>query len=161
MNERHRKKRLDALRYTLVLPRSLWYNLRLLPLRQALRMPLLISNRTAVDNLGGKVTIACDTLRMGLVKVGFNTFQGSNYRRDRTRLNIRGTLIVEGDCHLGAGSSIEVAEEARLTLGPQFNLGPRSLIICHKKITFGADNLFSWTGTLMDTDQHALVDSDG
>ena len=161
MNERHRKKRLDALRYVLATPRSLWYNLRLLPLRQACRMPLLISNRTAVDNLGGKVKIECGELHAGMVKIGFSTYQGGDYLRDRTRLNIRGTVTIQGTCGFGAGSSVEVAEGAQLTLGPDFHLGPRSLLICHKAMTFGSYNRISWCSTLMDTDQHHLVDAEG
>ena len=161
MNERHRKKRLEALRYVVAMPRSLWYNLRLFPLRQAIRMPLLISNRTAFDNIGGKVIIECDEVRMGMIKVGFATFQGSNYLCESTRLNIRGKVIVRGECALGVGSSVEVAEGGVLTLGPRFHLGPRSLLVCHKSMSFGRYNRISWCCTLMDTDQHALVDEEG
>ncbi len=161
MNERHRKKRLDALRYILSVPRSLWYNLRLLPIRQAVRMPLLISNRTVMDNLGGRVVMDCGDLRIGMMKIGFTTYQGGDYHCDRTHVNLRGTLVVLGRCQLGAGSGIEVAEGSTLTIGPDFNLGPRSLIICHKDITFGAFNRISWCCTVMDTDQHRIVDADG
>lgn len=161
MNERHRKKRLDALRFALAMPRSLWYNLRLLPLRQAVHMPLLVSNRTVMENLGGKVIIDCRELRTGMIKIGFTTYQGGDYRRDRTRMNIRGTMSLHGAASFGAGSAVEVAEGASLTIGPDFNLGPRSLIICHKAMTFGTYNRISWCCTLMDTDQHPLVDADG
>lgn len=161
MNYRHRTKRISAWRYLLAMPRSMWYNLRLLPWRQARRMPILVSNRTVMECLSGKVELDATDLRIGMVKIGFTTFQGSDYRRERTRLNIRGKLVLGGECSLGAGSSVEVAEEGVLTIGPQFNLGPRSLIICHKAITFGTFDRISWDCTLMDTDQHALVDGDG
>lgn len=161
MNYRHREKRIAAWRYLMALPRSLWYNLRLLPWRQARRVPILISNRTVVEALSGRVTLEADNLRMGMVKIGFTTFQGSDYRRERTRLNIRGTLVFGGECNLGTGSSVEVAEEGVLTVGSMFNLGPRSLIVCHKEMTFGTFDRISWDCTLMDTDQHALVDCEG
>ncbi len=161
MNYRHHNKRILAWRYLLSMPRSLWYNLRLLPWRQARRLPILISNRTAVDALSGTVELTAADLRTGMVKVGFTTFQGSDYRHERTRLNIRGKVVIEGDCSLGAGSSVEVAEEGLLTIGPQFNLGPRSLLVCHHAVTFGTFNRISWNCTLMDTDQHALVDTEG
>lgn len=161
MNYRHHNKRILAWRYLLAMPRSLWYNLRLLPWRQARRMPILISNRTVVEALTGKVTLCASELRTGLIKVGFTTFQGSDYCRERTRLNIRGELVLSGECSFGAGSSVEIAEDARLSIGPEFNLGPRSLIICHNAMTFGRHDRISWDCTLMDTDQHALVDTDG
>lgn len=161
MNERKRKKRLDAWHYFLALPRSVWINLRLLPWRQAKHLPLLVSHHTTLENLAGRIELACDDLRVGLVKIGFATYQGSNFRHDRTRLNLRGTLTITGECAFGAGSSVEVAEGAQLSIGPQFILGPRSVLICHKAITFGTHDRISWCCTLMDTDQHALVDADG
>lgn len=159
--ERHRRKRLDALRYALALPRSLWYNLRWLPWRQAWRMPILISNRTVVENCSGRLTLETVRPHFGQVKIGFHTCQCSDYRYDRTRLNLRGRLSVAGECAVGAGCRIEVSETGTLTLGDHFNLGPCSLVVCHQSITFGSQVLTSWCCTLMDTDQHALVDEQG
>lgn len=160
MTERHRKKLMDAWHYLLALPRSAWLNLRLLPWSQARHMPLLVSHRTRVHYSSGRLTIEAEKLRIGLVKVGFATYQGSDFRRDRTRLFLHGQLIVEGDCSIGAGCSIEVGEGARMKIGHDFHLGPKSLVICHKEIVFGAHNLTSWCCTIMDTDQHGLADAD-
>lgn len=159
--ERHRRKRLDALRYVLAFPRSLWYNLRLLPFSQAVRMPILISCRTVVENCSGKVSLHVAKPRMGLVKIGFHTCQCSDYRHDRTRINLRGQLHIAGACALGAGCRVEVTERGTLTLGDRFNLGSCSLVVCHCSISFGTNVLTSWNCTLMDTDQHWLVDGEG
>ncbi len=161
MNERHRIKRLTALRYLLALPRSIWYNYRLLPFRQARRLPLLISHRTVVENLSGRVVLAEEKPKMGLVKIGFATCQCSDFRYDRTRLNIRGSVKIASSCAIGAGSCIEVGEQGVLTIGDDFHLGPKSLIVCHKSITFGREALTSWCCTFMDTDQHRLADAAG
>ena len=161
MNERHRNKRLAAIRYVLALPRSVWYNFRLLPMRQARHLPLLISHRTRIVDVSGKINLNAETLRIGLVKIGFNTCQMSDFRYHRTMLNIRGRLDLLGECAIGAGSSIEVSESGTLTLGDRFNMGPCSLIVCHKEITFGRDVLTSWCCTFMDTDQHRLIDKEG
>lgn len=161
MNERHRKKQLDAVHYVLALPKSIWYNFRLLPLRQACKLPLLVSHRTKMINHSGKLDLQATELKVGLVKIGFNTYQGTDFRYDRTRINLRGTTLVHGACAIGAGSSIEVTENGTLRLGNHFNLGPKSLIICNKEISFGEDVQTSWNCTLMDTDQHDLVDHQG
>ena len=161
MNERHRNKRLAAIRYVLALPRSVWYNFRLLPIRQARHLPLLISHRTRVVNVSGKINLSAEALRIGLIKIGFNTCQMTDFRHHRTMLNIRGRLNFMGECAIGVGSSIEVSESGILTLGDHFNMGPCSLIVCHKNISFGRDVLTSWQCTLMDTDQHRLIDDEG
>lgn len=161
MNERHRVKRLSFLRYALAFPRSLWLNFRLLPFRQACRMPLLVSHRTRLCNLSGRLLLHPTQLRVGLVKIGFNTCQQTDFRHYRTLLNLRGTVHIHGECAIGAGSSIEVSETGTLTLGPDFNLGPSSLIVCNHSITFGPHVQTSWCCTMMDTDQHALFALDG
>ena len=157
MSERHRQKRIAALSYILALPRSIWYNCKLLPFSQARKLPLLISHRTVVNSLSGKVEIHASHLRMGIVKIGFNTYQGSNLRHDRTIVNVRGKMVFNGECSLGLGSAIEVAEEAVLTFGNHACLGPKSLVICHKEVTFGDYCRVAWRCTFMDSDQHDLV----
>lgn len=161
MNERHRRKRLTAWRYALALPRSVWYNFRLLPASLAVRMPILVSHRTVVEQISGKISIEARKPKTGLVKIGFNTCQNSDFRHERTRLNLRGKVVVKGECALGAGCCVEVAEGATLTVGERFSLGPRSLIVCHNGISAGDDVLLSWDCTVMDTDQHRLVDAEG
>ena len=161
MNERHRVKRLTLLRYVLAFPRSVWLNFRLLPYRQACRLPLLVSHRTKIHNLSGHIVLHADRLRVGLVKIGFSTCQQTDFRYHRPSLNIRGTLHILGECTVGAGASIEVSENGVLTLGDHFNLGPSSLIVCNYQITFDDHVQTSWCCTLMDTDQHRLFGSDG
>lgn len=161
MNERHRKKRLDALRFVLAMPRSIWYNFKLLPFQQARKLPLLISHRTRVVDISGRLELNAEQLRIGLVKIGFVTYQGSDFRYDRTRLDLRGKLIVEGELTTGAGSSITITESGTMTVGDHCNIGPKSLVICNREITFGDRVRASWCCTFMDTDQHNLVDDGG
>lgn len=159
--ERHRLKRLALWRYILAFPRSVWLNFSLLPFSQARRLPLLVSHRTKLLNLSGRIELHPSALRVGLVKIGFNTCQQTDFRHHRTLLNLRGTLHIYGECAIGAGSSIDVSPSGTLSLGHHFNLGPSSLIVCNHSIAFGPHVQTSWCCTLMDTDQHPLFDSQG
>ena len=161
MTERRRQKLLTAWRYLLALPRSIWFNHRQLPWLQARRLPLLISHRTVVESFSGTLVIANPKPKMGALKLGFSTYQQTDFRHDRTRLNIRGTLIVNGESDCGAGACISVAEGAVLTLGHNSHIGPKDLVVCHRAITLGDSVRISWCCTLMDTDQHHLVTLDG
>lgn len=161
MNERHRQKRQTFFRYTMALLRSIYFNFRMLPFRQAIHLPILVSHRTRLENLGGSITIDAPCLRMGLIKIGFSTYQQTNFHTDRTRLNLRGTIVFCGESDWGAGCAIEVAEDATLRLGNHSHIGPKTLIICHKGIIFGDYARCSWCCTFMDTDQHRLIDADG
>ncbi len=161
MSLRHREKRRTALRYLLALPRSIVYNFRLFPLRQAWRLPLLLSHHTVVRDLSGHIEIQSPQLKTGLIIIGFNGCPNSDFRYHRPCICIQGNMVVKGNCAIGMGAAIEVAEDAVLTLGPMFCLGPRSTLICHKAMTFGNHSRISWDCTLMDTDQHALTDATG
>ena len=161
MNQRHREKRLAALRYVLALPKSIWYNFRLLPFCQACHLPLLLSHRTRVVCCSGRMVLHADRLRIGLVKIGFNTYQQTHFRHDITTLSLQGTMEVMGECAVGAGCSIQIGEKGVLTLGDKSLIGPKTLIICHRAITFGRQNRVSWCCTFMDSDQHRLIDENG
>lgn len=161
MNDRHRRKRLALLHYMLAMPRSIWYNFRKFPPSTAIHLPLLISHRTVVEDLSGKLHLTSPHRKVGLVKIGFNTYQQSDFRYCRTRLNVRGQWTIEGECAIGAGSTIEIAEAGLLTTGNYFNMGPEDLLICHRNISFGAHVLTSWRCTFMDTDQHTIIDDTG
>lgn len=161
MNERHRQKRIALWHYVLALPRSVWYNYRWLPRNQAKRLPILVSHRTVVENCSGSVELQAKDLRVGLVKIGFSTYQQSDFRYDRTRLNIRGRLLLKGESDVGAGCAIAVGENGVLSMDERSHVGPKSLVICHKLISLGRRARLSWCCTLMDTDQHELVDADG
>lgn len=161
MNERHRLKRLTAWRYVLALPRSIWFNFRHLPLRQAWHLPVLLSHHTVVESAAGSLVITCPELRIGLVKIGFSTYQQTDFRFDRTRLNLRGKLLISGECDFGAGSCLHITDSGVLTVGKLVHIGPKSLLLCNKGITLGDRVLMSWCCTLMDTDQHNLIDSQG
>ncbi|MBQ0159581.1 MAG: hypothetical protein KBT28_03010 [Bacteroidales bacterium] len=161
MNERHRQKRLMALRYVLAIPRSIRINYSLLPWRQAWHLPILIARNTVIENLSGKINIEAPKLRMGLFKIGFSTYQGTDTLFHRTRLNLRGTIVVAGESDFGTGSSVEVSETGVLTLGHMSHVGPQSLLVCHKSVSLGSHARISWCCTLMDTDQHVLVDASG
>lgn len=161
MSLRHRKKRLKAWRIALAIPRSIYFNLRMLPWSQACRLPILVSHRTRLEELSGHVELAVRQPKTGLVKIGFATCQCSDFNSEHTRLALAGTLRIAGSCAIGAGCSVEVAEGAVLSLGNDFHLGPRSVVVCHRDINIAADVLTSWNCTLMDTDQHALVDATG
>lgn len=161
MSERHRLKRLTFGRYVLALPKSIYFNFRMLPLNQAWRLPILVSHRTALDNLSGKVVLKESHPKMGFIKIGFSTYQQTHFWSDKTRLNLRGTVLMNGTCDLGAGCSIEVSEEGVLQLDDHSHVGPNTLIICHKEIVFGPYTRCSWCCTFMDTDQHSMVTMEG
>jgi len=148
------------LRYILGLPGSLYVNLRCLPFRQAVHLPILVSHHTRLKHLSGKVVVN-GKLKMGLVKIGLHTSQMSDFRSDRTVIDFRGSVVFNGKCKIGAGARIMVADSGQLVFHDNFCNSSHLSIICYQHIEFGQNNTFSWNTLVMDSDQHSLLNDAG
>lgn len=158
MKRRTQTKIVIFFRYITGLPRSLYVNFRLLPFSEAIKLPILVSCKTHIRSLSGKAIIKADKRKVGMIKFGLGFSQNADFRYDRVILDIRGNCYFEGNCKFGSGSKINIAEDADIVFGDNFNLGPNSLLICHKSIVFGHSVRTSWNCTIMDTDQHEIID---
>ncbi len=142
------------------LPKSILFNFRYLPPRQAIRLPVLVSHRMAIFNFGGRVTVR-GPARTGSVLLGFGANGAFDFRRSRSVWQVAGEVRFEGPARLGNGFKLSVAESGRVTFGPGFVLSAESQIVCRESIGFGRDCLISWDVLLLDSDFHPLLGADG
>ncbi len=142
------------------LPKSILFNLRYLPLRQAIRLPVLVSHRMAIFNLGGRVTVA-RAARPASVLLGFGANGAFDFRRSRSVWQVAGDVRFEGPARLGNGFKLSVAQSGRVSFGEGFVLSAESQIVCRESISIGRDCLVSWDVLLLDSDFHPLLGADG
>jgi acetyltransferase-like isoleucine patch superfamily enzyme len=150
-------------RVTLVifgLPKSVLFNLRYLPLAQAIRLPVLVSHRLALFNFGGSVELR-GPVRTGTVLLGFGANGGFDFRRERSVWQVAGDVVFEGSARLGNGFKLSIASSGRVVFGPEFILSAESQIICRESIAFGHGCLISWDVLVLDSDFHPIVGEDG
>ena len=99
----------------LSLPKTIWFNLRYLPFKQAIRFPIAVHYNTTVKCRLGGVIVRAKKLSPFMIRIGFHKVpimpEQKNY------LDIRGTLMFEGSAHIGRGSRIVVGYGAELVLG--------------------------------------------
>ena len=145
-----------ALLVALGLPKTLHFNLRCLPFRQAIRLPVLVSHRVALYDLRGEVIIR-GPLRPGLVLIGFGEVGAFDYRRSRAVWQAAGRVVFEGSARLGNGFKLSIADSGTVTFGPDFVLSAESQIVCRDSITFGRGCLVSWDALILDSDFHPIV----
>jgi len=149
-------KIINNLRYIGGLPKSIYVNLRVLPIKQAIKLPIIVSSKTQLRSLSGKIELA--KVKTGVIRIGFGSIQLVDYSCDRTILNIDGKIVFKGKAKIGMGSKIEVASSGILEFGENFINSATTKIICHKHITIGKDCLFGWDSLVMDTDYHTVCD---
>ena len=135
------------------IPKTLRFNLHYFPLKTALKLPVVVSHRTYLRELHGKVELP-EKVETAMVKIGFGDVGHYDRKRSRGIWQVSGTVTFGGKASIGHGSKISVRGD--LKLGDGFNMTAESTIVCAKEIRFGRDCLLSWDILVMDTDEHPI-----
>lgn len=139
--------------------RSIYLNFKLFPIKTALKLPLLISNRTLIDAFQKDSLVFDCEVSTGLIQIGYGNLTVFDYKKSRSVLQINGKLIVKGKIRIGHGSKIIVTNNGVLELGDNFMINAESTIIATNKITIKNDVLLSWDVLIMDSDLHEIIDN--
>ncbi len=149
-------------RYDLVrsIPKSILFNFRYLPWREAITLPVLVSHRVLLKQLRGTVRLA-GSRRTGTVRIGFGDVGIYDRRRSRTiwSLGRSGSVVFSGRAFVGHGCRLNI--EGSLTVGNDVTLSAEVRIVCHERIDLGDDVLIGWEAVVIDTDFHGVRWSDG
>jgi acetyltransferase-like isoleucine patch superfamily enzyme len=139
------------------IPKTLRFNLHYFPLKTALKLPVIVSHRTFLRELHGKVELP-EKVETAIVKIGFGDVGHYDRKRSRSIWQVSGTVSFGGKASIGHGSKLSVRGD--LKLGANFNMTAESTIVCAKEIRFGDDCLLSWDILVMDTDEHPLYNKE-
>ena len=134
------------------IPKTIWFNFKYLPIRDAIKFPVIISHRVALQRMDGNIEFAMP-IKFGMVHIGFHE-NPSFDRRLRTIWNNKGTVAFLGSAYMGNGTAI--ANSGCLQLGSNFSISGNSTIICKEKISFDDDVLIGWNCIFMDGDAHKV-----
>lgn len=143
----------------LSLPKTIWFNLRYLPFKQAIRFPIAVHYNTTIKCVRGGVIVGTKKLSPFLIRIGFHKVP--IMPEQKSSLDIKGTLVFDGSAHIGRGSRIVVRNGAILELGDNFAISASSYINCYKHIKIGKDCQLSWGDLLMDSDAHVIYGEEG
>ena len=140
------------LAYLAGIPKSIYVNFRLFPPSIAIKLPIIVSRKTALSSLSGTASIT--NVKPAMIRIGFGTVDMVDYKYQRTILHIAGHINFHTKCNIGKGSRIMVVGE--LSLGESFMISADSTIICNQKIYIGSFSTIAWETLIMDTDQHGI-----
>jgi acetyltransferase-like isoleucine patch superfamily enzyme len=141
--------------------KSILFNLKYLPVKDALRFPFFIAKDTKLKiKYGAQIKLKCGKKYPGMIRIGYEKVGIFDRTSSRTVFEIKGNIEFMGSAFLGLGSKISVQDGATLELGNNFIITAQSTIICGHHISFGQNCLLSWDITIMDTDFHKIMDKD-
>lgn len=142
------------------LPKTLLFNFHYFPIRNAIKLPVLLTHKVRLKKLKGRVILQAKEIRRGMISIGYSNVS-INDVNEYSLWNVEGTVVFKGRAGFGAGTKIAVGKDATLTFGDNFLITARSEIACFKEITFGENDLLSWDILVMDTDAHPIYNEMG
>ncbi len=145
----------------LSLPRTIYFNLRYLSFKQALKLPIWLANNVRIYKMKGRIVLP-DDIHLAMIRLGYHTIPIMDQSSTHTILNLEKGAVLEfkGTAHIGMGSKINVSKNATLVLGNNFAISALSSINCYKRIIFGRDVQLSWNCLVMDSDSHKIYNKD-
>lgn len=142
------------------LPLSLYFNFHYLPIKQAIKLPIILYN-PSFWALKGKVVIDSSKISFGMIRLGL--FNASiNKGKGFVWMNEAGTVIFHGCFSAGPGSVMKISHpHAVLEFGNNVGNASSLRIDCHYNISIGENSRFGWGVIIMDSNLHRLKNSDG
>lgn len=135
---------------------TIYLNLRCLPLRQAVKMPVWVFGRPRLMNLSGTIKIE-GTLRSGMVWFNRVLVGSPSNAGTQSELNISGTVIFHGTARIRTGCRIVVDNGGVLEIGDGFILADYINIGCAKSIRIGNYTRIAHRSQIFDTNYHYTV----
>lgn len=135
--------------------KSIYLNFRLLPLNQAIKLPIVVSRVTTLESLSGRVHFQTKP-SFGMMRLGFLHSDLLSWRARHSVLKIDGDVFSGDFAQFGVGCSLIVDAGATLCLGNNFTIGGLSKIICRKKVTIGDNFRGAWDVQIFDTNFHYI-----
>lgn len=134
----------------------LYFNFKMLPLRQALKLPFDFYYNIRFENLTGKIILKNKNIKRAMIKIGG---RGSEmFTRSSTIVDIKGVAEFTGTVELGHGILLRIEEKGKLYFGENVRIGAMSKIFCQNKIVFENEIDLSWECQVFDTNFHYIRD---
>lgn len=144
-----------AIEYFVSLPKSLYVCVRLLPFKQAIRLPIWVRYNVKLLDTAGCVKISDRRgVKTGMCRIGFGDVGVFDKTYERGIIELAGEMELKGKAFFGHGSRINVMKNGRLIIGDDFVNSAMITIICDNYIQIGDRFRASWNVLIMDTDFH-------
>lgn len=139
--------------------KTIRFNLRYLPIKQAVRIPIIVARKVRISNLKGKIIIY--NKETASIRIGFGSFGIGDFKYERSIWDVSGTVIFNGKASFGHGSRIAVQKKGTFIVGDGSNITGNSSIVVEKSVALGNNSIIAWDTLIMDSDFHKIENNDG
>lgn len=135
---------------------TLYINLKMLPFRQAVRLPVSVYGWPRLYSLYGN--FSCEKCYFGMVQLNKSVTGSPGACGGPLELNLWGEVKFRGKCEICSGSKITVGNNAVLDMGEGSRILHQCNIAAYCGITVGAQSWIVHRCQLVDTNFHFIAD---
>lgn len=134
--------------------KTIYFNLRSLPFRDAIKLPVYIYSHTEFSSLTGRVEIAGRITR-GMVRIGKREDRGQGV----TNIRNLGLMVFHDGVTIMQGCDLYVGPSGRLEIGARARIRENVHIYASLSVRIGALTGIAYQSTIADNDFHYLIDT--
>lgn len=134
---------------------SIIFNLRYLPLKQAVRLPILV-RKPKLNRLKGEVRIDAEKISFGMIKLGWH--YSNAWADNGISWYNEGRVVFKGTAKIGGDTYFLIQKNGNVVFGDDFRAAAAIKVISACGITFGKEVRVGWNSIIMDTNCHPLYD---
>lgn len=136
---------------------TIWLNFHYLPIKQAVKLPILLY-KPRLLKCSGKIIVDFTDIKPGCIVLGENSV--SIYPNSGICFENSGTIVFKGPCRIGNNSSISVGSEGVLEIGENVVASTSLKLVCYNNISIGNNTRIGWDSIICDTDFHSVKSDD-
>ncbi len=137
---------------------SFFIDIKILPFKQAVKIPFYVSHRTKIKGLYKGCVIIDGPVKSRMISIGISesTFGLAGDKHSYIMISKNAKMIFHGKCVFSRGSAIRLFENSVLEVGKDAYMNQYSNISVHTKVTLGDELLAGWHVNIQDADGHAI-----
>lgn len=134
--------------------KTLYINFKMLPLPQALRLPIWIYGKMTFRSLEGSIIIDSKHITPGMIRVGRNDWYVATSKA-QSIWTINGVIKFKGNINIYHGSYLLVSRCGYLEIGTKGTIiGTDCKIFCFEKVIIGDNVRIAWDIQIIDSSFH-------
>lgn len=138
---------------------TIYLNLRTLPFKQALKLPLFVYGKVTFASLRGRIIFDCPHIKRGMVKMGRHQDDYILHsKRQLLRLDKDGSIVIKGYCSIASDFLFKITT-GTLVLGDRVWIGQGVCIDCNERIEIGDCTSITYSTVLSDSNHHFVIDA--
>lgn len=135
---------------------SVYFNLRYLPFRIGRNIPILISPKAKIGNLGRNRLQLPEKVSFGMIRFGLNCSYGIDAHKSFLYVAEGTKLVFRGKAKLSSGISIRI-DSGEIEIGERAFFNANCVMRCTNRISFGDEILVGWNVSFITDDGHTII----